>query len=513
MSRWFRQFENTCQAYSNRAVFGVIIVAFFGIVSSARAELIVSPLFGENACLQAEKPIVIWGKADPGAQVEVAMDGQVSSTVAEDNGRWMARLPAMKSGGPFSIKISSGDDQIISSNVVIGEVWLAAGQSNMMFELERTVGAREALEKAHRPDVRLFQLEITPTYQAMDFPAGSWKVCSPETAGKFSGVAYYFGVALNERLQVPVGLIQSAFGGTPIEGWLPTSVWESSADMKRIFQEQEARGDEHMQKRYARVHAAWKRKGSPPASEPPVPDFSQPDRNDPSVCFNSGIAPLLPFSLAGFLWYQGEWNVSRPLEYPMLQRLLIDQWRACWQDDSLAFFFVQLPSRGENFAAEFEPDSSWAAFREAQEMAANHPGAGMAVTIDVGGSLHPERKREVGDRLARLALKNVYGVSLMPCGPLVDHVERRGSVMAVRFTHAEGLELRPTGHESFYLRGSEEKFYPAQAKVIGNEIHLTSEHVPEPMEVRYLWANNPEASLFNQEGLPARPFRRSLSAE
>lgn len=476
------------------------------------AELKVSALFGDNACIQAGRPVAVWGWGNPGNNVTVSLGDSSADTVVEQSGRWKVQLDPVKAGGPFKLVIKSGSDTIESENILAGEVWLASGQSNMFWPLERAEGGENAIAAAANDQIRLFRCEIEPSFEEATDPRGKWEVCGPDSARAFSGVAYFFGKDLQKQLKVPVGLIQTALGGTPIEGWLPPEVWEEDKDFARIRKVQEDLADNHMRKKYERLLAAWKRGGSKPDKKPAAPDYASVDQNDPSVCFNVGIAPIAPYGIAGFLWYQGEWNTSRASDYGKLLETLVTRWRGLWGSGDLPFYVVQLPSIGAKPAEEpVELKSHWAALREKQADVLKLENTGLVVTMDVGGELHPPYKRQVGERLARWALANAYGKKVQFSGPVLGKAEPSDGRLELTFDHAEDLVMRPVGKRSgFAVAGDDKVYHPADAVVQGSKVKLSSPAVPEPKYVRYLWAQNPSVTLFNGEGLPAAPFRTEL---
>lgn len=486
------------------------LVSVLAIASGSHAApLRMAALFGDNACVQTGRPVAVWGWGDPGAEVTVSMGKSSAKVAVGKDGRWKAELPELPAGGPYVLVAKSGEQTVESRNIVAGEVWLASGQSNMFFPLSKTQDAARDLPEAGNGNLRLFRSEIVPSFETASDPRGKWEVCSPESAAAFSGVAYYFGRKLQKDLNVPVGMIQASLGGTPIEGWLPAELWEESEEFAVLRREQEKKADDHMRKVHQRLSESWAKRGRPAGKEPPKPDYATVDRNDPSVCFNVGIAPLVPYALAGFLWYQGEWNTGRPAAYDRLLDQLVGKWRALWGAGDLPFYVVQLPNVGTKPATKpVEVKSGWAALREKQASVLNLSNTGLAVTIDVGGGLHPPRKQEVGERLARIALANAYKRDVQALGPSLVNAKAEGGKLILTFAAAKGLVLNPVnGRTGFAIAGENKVYHAAEAVVAGETITLTSPAVPEPQFVRYLWAQNPQATVFNSETLPAAPFR------
>ncbi len=492
--------------------FFVLVATLALVVQSWAASLKVSPLFGDNACVQAGRPVEVWGWSEPGSKVAIDLAGSSAEVVADKEGRWQTKLKPVKAGGPYVLTIKSGDQAVESKNILAGEVWLASGQSNMFWPLYKAQDAEAEIASANHEKLRLFRCDIQPSFQPAIEPVGRWEICTPETAREFSGVAYYFGKNLQKELGTPVGLIQSALGGTPIEGWLPPDLWKESADFERIRKVQDDLADDHMRKTYERLFKAWEKKGSPAGKKPPEPDYGSVDQNDVSVCYNVGIAPVAPYTVAGFLWYQGEWNTSRASDYGKLLETLVTRWRALWGQGDLPFYVVQLPNIGDKPAKEpAEPKSHWSALREQQATVLKMPNTGLVVTMDVGGELHPPHKREVGERLARIALADVYKKEVVFSGPTLAKAEPAGNKIVLTFENASGLVLKPVeGRTGFAVAGDNKVYHAAEAKVEGEKIALTSPKVPEPKYVRYLWAQNPAVTVFNEAGLPAAPFRTEL---
>lgn len=492
--------------------FLVLFVTLALIAQGWAAALKVSPLFGDNACVQAGRPVAVWGWSEPGSKVAVALADSTAEAVAGEDGRWQAKLGPVKAGGPYTLTAKSGEQAVESKNILAGEVWLASGQSNMFWPLYKAQDAEAEIASAQNEKIRFFRCEIEPSFQAATEPKGRWEICTPETAREFSGVAYYFGKNLQKELGTPVGLIQTALGGTPIEGWLPPDLWKESADFERIRKVQDDLADDHMRKTYERLLKGWEKKGSPAGKKPSEPDYASVDQNDASACYNVGIAPVAPYTVAGFLWYQGEWNASRAPDYGKLLEKLVTRWRALWSEGDLPFYVVQLPNIGDKPATEpVELKSHWSALREQQATVLKMPNTGLVVTMDVGGELHPPRKRQVGERLARIALANVYKKDVEFAGPTLVKAEPAGKTIVVSFENAAGLVVKPVeGRTGFAVAGDDKIYHAAEAKVDGEKIELSSPKVSEPKYVRYLWAQNPAVTVFNEAGLPAVPFRTEL---
>jgi sialate O-acetylesterase len=477
---------------------------------SARADVEFSALFADHAVLQRDKPVPVWGRADPGEHVTVTFHDQTVGAIADPAGRWTVVLAAMPASAEGSDLVATGRNRVSARDILVGEVWLCSGQSNMEFWVggpkadPRIVFQVENVEAevaaARYPLIRHFK--VPRRVSAVPLAAlagaegggageggrggggtggGAWEPCSPATVPRFTAVGYFFARALFEKIGVPIGLINSTYGGTPIEAWMSTAALDSDPA-------------------FAVVLARWPGKGPGDSSR----------RNDPARpggLFNGMIAPLVPYALRGFLWYQGETNASRAGEYRALFAAMITAWRAHFGQGDLPFYFVQLA----NFNAGGTPGrNSWAYLREAQAGVLALPQTAMAVTIDLGDprNIHPRNKQEVGRRLALIAQANLYGLSGDVSGPQFAGLEPAGTALRVRFTYAEtGLITRDRPVQSLEIAGADRVFHPASGRIEGETLVVSSSAVPHPVAVRYAWADAPVANLYNGAGLPAAPFR------
>ena len=493
-----------------------------------RAEITLAPLFTEHAVLQQGKAVPVWGRAAPGESVTVTFRDQTAHATAGKDGSWIIYLEPLNPGAPADLVVT-GRNTIRLRDVVVGEVWVCSGQSNMEFTLcgppgsvYRVDNADAEVAAAHYPLIRQFKVERAVAAQPADTASGTWVVCSPETAGQFTAVGYFFARDLCERLGVPVGIINSTWGGTAIESWLSDAALKSDpacavvderwakalADAPALRAAREA-----TLASLARQEAGAKAESPAKYAEflskkpwlPPLPGPDSPDT--PRGLFNGMINPLLPGAIRGILWYQGETNVSRPGEYGRLLAALITHWRLHWGQGDVPFFWVQLPNYRDAGDAS---DVAWARLREAQARALALPNTGMVVTIDIGepDNIHPRNKQEVGRRLALLARHSVYGIPGDWTGPVYQSVERAGAALRVHFAHADnGLMAHDKPLAGFVLAGADRHFRPAAARIDGTTVVVSASDVPEPVAVRYAWADAPDANLFDGAGLPAAPFR------
>ncbi len=472
-----------------------------------RAELRLPSVFSDHMVVQRDQRLTIWGWADPGERVQVQLAGRKARAKADDAGRWQVRLALLKAGGPYQMVVRGQSNAITLSDVLVGEVWICSGQSNMEFPLAQSRNGREEALAANYPRLRLLTVPRKVSDQPLDNFQGGWVVCTPDTANRFTAVGYFFGRMLMQELDVPVGLINSSWGGTPSEAWTSQEALASDPDVRPLLDFWETRIREHQEsmKKYESEMEAWKAAGSPADKEPKRPVIWLQDA--PSRLYNGMIAPLVPFPVRGAIWYQGESNASRAYQYRKIFPMMIRDWRQAWGGRSLPFGFVQLA----NFLAKRpEPgDSDWAELREAQNLTLRLRNTGMAAIYDIGAAsnIHPRNKQDVGRRLALWALARVYNQDLPEySGPRYRSVRVDGASLLVSFIHVDGgLTLREG--RAFAVAGEDGHFVWAEARVEGERLRVWSPQVPHPVAVRYAWADNPDAVLYNAAGLPASPFR------
>lgn len=485
--------------------------------SPARGEITLAPLFGDHAVLQREKPVPVWGRASAGEQIRVTFREHVVQATANHEGRWIAYLPPLDASVEPADLIVAGKNTIELHDVVVGEVWLAAGQSNMEWSVDYLRDEEKKAAANDLPLVRQLKIERasaeTPADQAK---TGGWKSASPGTVGEFTAVGYFFARELSRKLGVPVGIVNSTAGATSIESWMSDAARQSTRYDTVIHARWQQALREWTPDRVARYPAdltAWqqaeeraratKTKNLVPWPQPPATPDS-PGR--PGGVFNAMIAPLQPGAMRGIVWYQGESNVERPAEYAELFPALIRSWRANWGDDALPFYFVQLP----NFADNNPGGRQWARLREAQAKALELPATGMAVAIELGdpSNLHPTNKAEIGRRLALIAKAEAYHIPGDASGPMYAGISREGSALRVRFTHAgTGLIAHQRPTQSLEIAGPDKVFHVGTARIDRNTLLVSSPKVKEPVAVRYAWSNAPLANLYSGAGLPAAPFR------
>jgi sialate O-acetylesterase len=648
--------------------------AFLFLCTSApdvRADVRVPSVIGDNMVLQQGRKARVWGWAEPGERVTVTFRGRKSRATADYQGRWQTFVGPFKAGGPFELTVA-GKNTLTFKNVLVGEVWVCSGQSNMEWSLVNADNGQREVSEASYPEIHLFTVKKSTSPRPLDDVEGRWVVTRPETAAQFSAVGYFFGRELHRRLKVPVGLVHTSWGGTPAEAWTSRDALNNVASLKPLLDRYDAELQNlpRLQQEYERARVEWERQyvtqdagnkgealgyadpahdasawkkmnlpqlwesagldvdgviwfrrevevpaawagrdlalslgaiddfdttyfngarvgstgadtpnawmtprrytvpgslvragknvvavrvfdrvggggfggGGEPMSLAPagaqksdalalggawdykeeavVPsrkiDYSkqpqQPgyaNQNNPTVLYNAMLAPLVPYTIRGAIWYQGESNAGRAYQYRTLFPAMIRDWRARWGEGDFPFYFVQLA----NWKARPKDsiDSEWAELREAQTLTLQRePNTGMAVAIDIGNpdDIHPRDKLDVGLRLALWALADAYGQKVEQSGPLYDSSAVEGERVRLRFKHAAGLKTRdgsaPVG---FYVAGSDRKFRPAEARIEGDAVVVWSDEVKSPVAVRYAWADNPAANLYNRENLPASPFR------
>jgi len=479
--------------------------------NAGRRTLSIAPVFSDHMVLQRESPIPIWGTAGPGEDVRITLGSMEKRTRSGHDGKWSVTFDPVFSDEPLAIKVESPGGRIEIRDVLMGEVWLCSGQSNMEFVLAQDKEAGKFVAGATDPLIRHLSVPRVVSHHPLPTFDARWKVCTPETAGGFSAVGYHCATGLRKKLGVPVGLVTSAYGGASGESWLRTDCLEGDPVLSPILRAWERfvrdyPEDPEVRKAVAEANAARmvaEGKTPPPwPMEPLGPDHF----NRPGLLFNSMIHPLVPFPFRGVLWYQGEGNSSRAQQYRRLLPALIADWRRLWNRPDLWFLLVQLP----NFDAPWLERDVFAEMREAQAVVARDtPGTGMVCTIDLGESeeIHPPRKAPVGERLSRLALSRVYGQTVPCSGPVFRSMEVRKDGILIRFDHAEGLHATGAEPLGFSIAGRDRKFVPARAVIEGECVRAGSGEVGEPVAVRYAWSNDPRVNMYNKAGFPAHPFR------
>jgi sialate O-acetylesterase len=495
----------------------LILACSIALAPSAFADVRLPKIIGDHMVLQAEKPATIWGWADPQEKIQVTLGGKTASTTAGAEGKWSVKLEVPATGTSLEMSVA-GKNTITVKDVLIGEVWLCSGQSNMEWSVAQSDNKDAEIAAANYPLIRHFKVARQTSDTPLDDVKGEWVVCSPETAASFSAVGYFFGRELHKQLgQRPVGLIGSNWGGTPAESWASRKALEAEPALKPLLERWDKQvadyNPENAQKSYLKAKEDWEKKAAeakaanqPVPRAPGAPSSPAVSAGRPANLYNAMIAPLLPVSIKGAIWYQGESNVSRAQQYRTLFPTMIRNWRADFNHPELPFYFVQIaPFRYNNPVACAE---LWEAQLHTLKTV---PKTGMAVTTDIGNftNIHPGNKQDVGLRLALWALTKDYGKKgLGYSGPVYQSAKVEGSKIRVSFEHGAGMKARDGKALShFSIAGEDQKFVPAEATVDGDSLLVHAADVSKPAAVRFAWDESAEPNFVNASGLPASPFR------
>ena len=491
------------------------------LAPAAWADVKPNNLFSDHMVLQSGVPVPVWGSASPGEQVTVTLVDQKQTAAAAPDGKWMIHLSPLQPGGPLEMTIA-GNNTITIHDVLVGEVWIGSGQSNMQFPVwnSPTVGAyngvlnkEQEVAAANYPQLRMYTVKTALSANPLDDTVGRWEVCTPDSVKAFSAIGYFFARDLQKSLNVPVGLINSSFGASTAEAWISKPAIDADDRLAGLM------------KNFQTALAAYaSRPATATATLPSVAATTQPggrgrrgraprgprdpwqDQHNPTVLWNGMLHPIEPYAMRGVIWYQGEsvlGGTPGDKLYPAVMETLLKSWRAEWAEGDFPFYVCQLAAQD---AASNNPT-----IRESQAAILSLPHTGMAVTIDIGEkkNVHPKNKQDVGDRLSRIALANVYGKSIEYAGPVYDSMSVEGNTIRLHFTHVSGGLIAKGGDlKTLVIAGADGRFVPATAKIDGNSVIVSSPDVPNPANVRYAWMNWPEGcNLYNAAGLPAPPFR------
>jgi sialate O-acetylesterase len=488
-----------------------ISLVLFLLPAVGRADVKPMSLFSDNMVLQRDVPLAVWGTAAAGEEVAVALAGAKARATADAQGRWMAKLPPQKAGGPFEMTII-GKNTVTIKNVLVGEVWLASGQSNMDMKLSTAEGGAEAVRASGDPSLRLFMAGLTLAAEPARDVRGAWRASTPQETANWSAAAYFFARELRQTLGVPVGILQVAQGWTPAEAWTSRKTLLADPQLKIIADRWDlwSAATPGARQLHEKKLAEWKQAaeqtkaaGKPAPPQPPAPasaDFM----HRASSLYNGMIAPLTPYPIRGVIWYQGETNASRADQYRRLFPAMIRDWRTAWGLGDFPFLFVQIAPLDTGGGVDR------AELRDAQREALAVANTAMVVTLDIGEAKdeHPKNKKEVGRRLALAAQKLAYRRDVAYSGPLYREAKIEEGRIRVRFEHVDGGLAAKDGRLSgFTIAGEDRKFVPAEARIEGNEVVVWAQNLSAPKAVRYAWANYPQATLQNKAGLPASGFR------
>jgi sialate O-acetylesterase len=472
--------------------------------ASANAELMLPNVFGDHMVLQRDMPLKFWGWTKPGQEVTVSIGGHSQTGTAGDDGRFDITLPALPAGGPHSLTIAADETRTIE-DVLVGEVWICSGQSNMQWSVKASNDPDLEKLAANHPRLRMINFPQTGSQEPILTHDRAWQVCGPETVGDFSAVGYFFGRQLLQSLDIPIGMINNAWGGSACEAWIPRDVLAANS-------------------RYQSLLDGWSVREKQFAELSTKADLSEDEKKQlnnlrgqmngnhrPGNIYHGVLKSHLGYTIRGAIWYQGESNAGRAYQYRELFPLMISTWREEWGQGDFPFYWVQLADFKAEATAPGESD--WAELREAQTMTmAKLPRTGQAVIIDIGEGkdIHPKNKHDVGRRLARWALANEYGFDIPFRSPEYSRMEPGSSSIIVSFDHVAGGwrpfdVAQPIG---FTIAGEDRKFVNATAKILDDgRIEVSSPEVPAPVAVRYAWADNPVCNMFSAAGLPLTPFR------
>ena len=494
-------------------LFRITIFATLAACSASvgKCDARVPAILSSHMVLQRDRPIHIWGWADPAEKVSIRMHGLSGTATADGLGKWSVYLPPQPAGGPYQLTVAANNN-IALDDIMIGDVWFASGQSNMEMPLKGFDGAplkngAEEIRNANHPEMRLLLVR----HKASDYPLrendSKWMVCSPETAANFSAIAYFFGRELNQREHIPIGLIDSTWGGTVVEAWMSLEGISQDASLMPLFATRAQMTDTIADMaaiiaEERREDAAAKKAGQPPPHHAWHPD---PASWGPAALYNGMVAPELEYPIKGVIWYQGESNAK--LSYaPLYVRefpALIADWRTHWHEGDFPFLFVQIANFTSNAT------ENWAIVREAQRRTLSVSNTAMVVTTDIGDpdNVHPADKQTVGQRLALAARALAYREPVEYSGPIFRQAATDGDGMRVWFDHAAGGLASKGGDVSgFEIAGEDRHFVPATARIDNRSVLVTSSQVSAPKYVRYGWSNAPVLNLYNSVGLPASPF-------
>lgn len=515
-----RFFEPNMKPMHLRALLPTLFLALLLLPTGIRAAVTLPDVFTDHLVLQRQQRVPVWGTAAPGEQVHVSFGGQTEKTRADSKGNWRVFL------GPFEANEQPATLTVVASNrielkdILVGEVWFCSGQSNMQWTLEQSAGGAAAIAAADYPHIRLFNVSREVAFKRKTGVLATWQPCTPESVRDFSGIGFFFGLELYRSLHIPVGLINSSYGGSQIEAWTPVEFLAANPELQPCIDREKIWAAERpaVQAAYDQDVANWKvaveaakAAGTRPPSAPKVPDALRDYRLAASI-YNTMVAPIIPYAIRGAMWYQGESNEDRAEQYEILLPTMIEAWRARWDQGNFPFAIVQLPNYR---AISPEPiDEAWSHIRDAQRTTSLRvPQTGLIVTIDVGeaADIHPTNKLTVGKRLWHWAMASVYGQQTPAVGPVFDKVQVAGNKLVLSFRET-GQGLRTIDGQAlrtFAVAGEDKQFVWAQARIIApDKIEVWADGIANPVAVRYAFNNNPEnPNLSNETGIPASPFR------
>ena len=491
------------------------LLACLALPQLALADLKMASIFGDQMVVQRDQPVRVWGWTTPGTEVAVTLADKSATVTADASGRFDATLDPLPAGGPHQLVIR-GDETRTFNDVLVGEVWICSGQSNMAWPVASANDPDLESMTANYPGIRLISVPQVGTQEPQDDFQGSWQACTPESVRDFSAVGYFFGRQLHQTLGVPIGLIDNAWGGSAAEAWINRDVLESDGSYTELLAhwDQAAENYDHdaALARHQEARQAWV-DGGRRGNAPRPPRDPRTGNHRPANIYNGVLRPTIGYPIRGVIWYQGESNSARAHQYRDLFPLMIQSWRDEWGQGDFPFYWVQLA----DYLAEVpEPsESNWAELREAQTMTLSRlPNTGQAVIIDLGeaSDIHPLNKQDVAKRLVRWALAKDYGYDIPYQSPTYREMSIRDGKVLVTFDHVGGgLDTFDVNELiGFTVAGEDQKFVKARARFVrgtNDTVEVWSDEVASPVAVRYAWADNPICNLQSQEGLPMTPFR------
>lgn len=497
-----------------------VAVVSFSVPAMSRAETTLPNVFTDHMVLQRGQENRVWGWDAPGTQVTVTLGDQKKTATANPEGRWEIQLSPLEAGGPHQLSVK-GSSEVNIQDILVGEVWVCSGQSNMAWNVNSANDPDLERLTANYPQIRLLTVPNRDSQVHEKNFSGAWQVCSPDTVNDFSAVGYFFGRQLHQTLNVPIGLIDNAWGGSAAEAWCSRKALEESGKFQDLLAKWDnlakSYNHEAAMKQYEVAVEKWKTDSAQAKADgKPEPNRPQPPRDPlagnhrPANLYGGCLHPIIGYGIRGAIWYQGESNAGRAYQYRDLFPLMITNWRQDWNQGDFPFYWVSLADFRREVPSPAE--SSWAELREAQTMTLSLPNSGEAIITDLGEAddIHPRNKQDVAKRLARLALKNEYGFDIVAQSPrYVSHKVSGNKVVLTFDTFGSQLDTfdvrEPIG---FTIAGEDRVFVPADAKVVGgNQIEVSSPNVQAPVAVRYAWADNPVCNVQNTLAMPLTPFR------
>jgi sialate O-acetylesterase len=508
-----------------------LTLIFFFCLTSSFAQVKLPAVFSDNMVFQSGIPVNIWGTSAAGELITVSFSKQKKQVKANDAGQWKVVLSALKpSFIPEELAVT-GTTSVAVKNILVGEVWICSGQSNMDMTVAKedrywcgVVNEAAEVAAADYPAIRVFDVDFTPSASVQNDVSGKWEIVSPQTIGHLSAVAYFFARDVQKKIKTPVGLITTAYGASTAEAWIREEALLNKPECKLLVDSFKRKLTKYLTDtaaltKYKADVEKWKAEaevakaaGKTVTRGPRNPDPVR-DQHNASVLWNGMVKPLVPYTIRGALWYQGESNSPTAKIYRQIMETLINDWRQQWGQGNIPFLYVQLANIGKTYDSIPAKGGSEAIKREAQLQNFSIPNTAMAVAIDNADSsdmnnVHPKNKQEIGRRLALAAMATVYGEKIVYSGPVYDKLKIEGNSIRLYFTHTgSGLQAKGGELKGFAIAGEDKKFVWANAKIDGNTIVVSAEGITNPTSVRYAWGNNPQATLYNKEELPASPFR------